>query len=95
MNKRLPLWILGVLLVVLLTVFLSGNRSLIKLYSLNKERAVLIKEKQRLETENTRLEAEIKRLQNDIGYIEKVAREKYNLKRENEDVYQVVPSEKK
>lgn len=94
-NKKLPLWIIGILVVFLLSVFLSGNRSLIKLYTLREERAALLQEKERLEKENARLQAEIERLQTDMEYIEKEAREKYNLKRENEDVYQVVPSEKK
>ncbi|MEZ4761726.1 MAG: septum formation initiator family protein [Calditrichia bacterium] len=34
------------------------------------------------------------RLQKDIDHIEKVAREKYNLKRDGETIYKVVPEEK-
>lgn len=79
------------ILLFIISVFLTGNKSLIQLSSLYRERNELLIEKQNLEAENKRLQEEIERLKKDLEYIEKVAREKYNLKREDEEVYEVVP----
>lgn len=93
--KYLPLWILVAVFLLIVTAFFTGNKSVFDLYVLYKERNELLEEKQRLESENQRLQEEIKKLQNDLEYIEKVAREKYNLKRDDEEIYKVVPEEKK
>ncbi len=79
---------------IILFAFLSGNKSLITLYSLYETRQDLIEQKERLQKENEQLLKEIDRLKNDINYLEKVARENYNLKRDDEEVYRVVPEEK-
>lgn len=80
---------------LILFAFLNGNKSLMTLYSLYETRRELIEQKEQLQKENEQLLKEIDRLKNDINYLEKVAREKYNLKRDDEEVYQVVPEEKK
>ena len=53
----------------------------------------MIKEIETLEEQKTILEEEKERL-NDPEYIEKIAREKYGMAKEGEDVYRVVPKEK-
>ena len=93
--KYLPLWILLIVFSLIIFAFFTGNKTVFDLYSLYRERNELVVEQQRLETENQRLLLEIEKLQNDIKYIEKVAREKYNLKREDETIYKVVPESKK
>ncbi len=93
--KYLPLWILVAVFLLIVTAFFTGNKSVFDLYALYKERNELLEEKQKLESENQRLQEEIKKLQNDLEYIEKVAREKYNLKRDDEEIYKVVPEEKR
>jgi cell division protein FtsB len=90
-QKRLPLIVLGVIVLLLSFAFLTGSKSLFNLYSLYQERNELLQEKERLEAENKQLKEEIEKLQNDVEYIEKMAREKYNLKREDEEVYKVTP----
>lgn len=87
---------LGVLLLVsffsiFLYAFFTGNKSVLKLYSLHQERNELITEKERLIVENEKLEEEIQKLQTDKRYIEEVAREKYNFKKKNEEVISIKP----
>ncbi|MCB0298763.1 MAG: septum formation initiator family protein [Calditrichaeota bacterium] len=92
--KYLPLWILLLAFTLVIFAFFTGNKSIFDLYSLYRERNELVMQKQQLEAENQRLQQEIERLQKDIDHIEKVAREKYNLKRDDETIYKVVPEEK-
>ena len=80
-----------IIFLVLVYAFFTGSKSTFRLYDFYQTRNELIEEKRRLEAENQRLQEEIRRLENDLKHIEKVAREKYNLKREDEDVYEVVP----
>ncbi len=89
--KQISTWILLTLLAILIVSFLTGGKSLFNLYGLYRERNELLRDKERLEAENQRLQQEIERLQKDIEEIEKVAREKYNLKRDDEEVYKVTP----
>lgn len=90
-HKRLPWIVLGTVLLLLLFAFFTGGKSLFNLYSLYDERNQLIRDKERLEAENKQLKEEIEKLRKDMEYIEKVAREKYNLKRDDEEVFKVVP----
>lgn len=80
------LFILLAVLGVLIYAFFTGNKSVLKLYSLNQEKQELITEKERLTAENRQLQEEIQKLQTDNRYIEEVARKKYNLKKPNEEV---------
>lgn len=50
----------------------------------------LEKDIQSLEKEKQQLEKEAKRLKTDMDYIEKIAREKYNMKKKDEKVYKIV-----
>ena len=92
--KNAPFWILGVIFVFLAFIFFTGNKSIISLYAVYQQRNELLREKEALEAENKRLQEEIERLQKDMEAIENVAREKYNLKKDSEEIYQVVPEEK-
>ncbi len=93
--KYLPLWIFVAVFITVMIAFFTGPKSVFDLYALYRERNELLEQKQALEAENKQLREEIKKLQNDVEYIEKVAREKYNLKRDNEVIYKIVPEEKK
>ena len=89
--RYLPLWILMAVVVFLLFAFLTGSRSVFRLYDLYQQRTELLLEKQALEAENQKLQEQIEKLQHDLEYIEKIARERYNLKREDEDIYKILP----
>ncbi|RMF61015.1 MAG: septum formation initiator family protein [Calditrichaeota bacterium] len=84
-------WIVGIIGVILIVSFFTGKKSLFTLYDLYQQRNHLLEEKKQLQQENEALLQEIDRLKKDIKYIEKVARENYNLKRDEEEVYQVAP----
>jgi cell division protein FtsB len=90
-GKRVLRWIIGIIILVILFIFLSGNRSLIKLYSLHLENDKLEQQREELLRRQKDLEIEIDKLKNDPEHIEGVAREKYNMKKENEEVHIVEP----
>lgn len=84
-------WVLAGLFLAIFLIFFTGNKSLIKLYSLHQQKEKLKQQKQELLKTNKELREEIDKLKNDKKYIEKMAREKYNMKKKNEDVYMVEP----
>jgi cell division protein FtsL len=90
-GKKILRWIFAIIVLVILFVFLSGNRSLLKLYSLHLDKNKLQQQKENLLQQQDDLETEIDKLKNDPEYIEKVAREKYNMKKENEEVHMAEP----
>lgn len=92
--RYFPLWIFILIVILVLFVFLTGSRSIFRLYDLHKQHNELLQQKETLESENEQLLEQIEKLQEDLDYIEKVAREKYNLKREGEDIYKIVPEKK-
>ena len=85
--KGILRWIFLFILVILFFVFFTGNKSLFKLYSLQQTENKLLKERQELLEENEELTEEIHKLKKDQKYIEKVAREKHNMKKKDEDIY--------
>ncbi len=86
--------ILGFLLLLALLLFLSTRkRGFIQQIRIKMERERLNKEIETLEEQKAVLEEEKEKL-NDPETIEKIAREKYGMAKEGEDVYQVVPKEK-
>jgi len=84
-------WVLLAIGVLLIVVFFTGSQSLIKLYQLKEQEAHLRKLRQSYIQQNDSLEQEIHRLKNDVEYQEKVAREKFNMKKKGEEVYIVEP----
>ena len=81
-----------VLLVVLFLLFLYllfDNKGIIKRLSLEAQHNEWIKKVQADSLETKLLQEQIKALEGDKKTIEKTAREKYNMKREGETVYQV------
>jgi len=86
-GKIILRWISGIIVLIILFIFLTGNRSLLKLYSLHQEHNKLKVQKEKLLEQQQSLEQEIEKLKTDKDYMEKVAREKYNMKKEDEEVY--------
>jgi cell division protein FtsB len=89
--KRLWRWVLGIIVTIILVIFLSGNRSLIKLYSLHNQKQNLEKQKEAVIKQKQQLEEEIEKLKNDDEHLEEEARKTYNMKKEKEEDYRVVP----
>ena len=71
-------------------IFLPGFA---KYQELKGRNNALKKEVERLRVSNKNLVNEITRLGNDMGYIEKVARERLGMIKENEIKYKIVPKE--
>jgi cell division protein FtsB len=90
-GKRILRWIIGIIILVILFIFLSGNRSLLKLYSLHHEKNELEKQKEAIIEEKERLENEIQKLETDDRYLEEVARDKFNMKKKEEEDNKAVP----
>jgi len=88
-KKKVWKWVISGFIVILLLIFFTGSQSLFKLFSLHHERNQLQQQKEELIKQNDSLQQEIDKLKKDDKYLEKVAREKYNMKKEKEDVYVV------
>ncbi|MCD6376988.1 MAG: septum formation initiator family protein [Caldisericaceae bacterium] len=76
--------------VIIYFLFFHGPRSVVQYIRQTSYKKQLEKDIQSLEKEKQQLEKEAKRLKTDMDYIEKIAREKYNMKKKNEKVYKIV-----
>jgi cell division protein FtsB len=73
--------------IVFIIIFLFGTHSLIKLSKYKSELADLKEQQRQLENRITQDSINTIKMQRDIDYIEKIAREKYMMKKDNEDIY--------
>ncbi len=87
MQKRLFLIPAGLILFILFfTIF--GDRGLLRIYHLSKDKKAVQARLQELKTENDRLRREIEALTTDRRYLEGIARRDFGLVRKNEVIYQ-------
>ena len=84
--------LLVLVLVVLAAASFMGNRGLMRLYHLQRERAELTREIDRLRTANAALEEEARPLKGDLSGVEAIAREELGLVKPGEIVYEFRPS---
>ena len=93
MRKRMYLIPAGFILFILFfTVF--GERGLLRIYHLNKDRQELQIKAGVLKSENEELRKEIEALKGDRRYLESLARRDFGMVRPNEIIYQFPPAEK-
>ncbi len=88
-NKKSGSIFLFLFVLAIITVFLFADRGTLLLYKSNSNKEQLESEIKELEKKRDRLLIEKDRLENDPKYIEKIAREKYQMKKKDEKVYQV------
>jgi len=95
-RRRKPRWrhwywffVAGVLF--LCYIFLLGNHGLIKYYQLQQRKQQLISQINQLKEEQQQLQKQIDMLQNNYRYIEKIAREKYQMGKPGEKIYFMIP----
>jgi len=92
-KKLLRLGWLVVILLALWTIF--SPRGSLKYYRLEKDLEQARESNRQLQQDNQELQKEIDLLTSNPAYIEKIAREKHELLRNNEVVYQFPASKKK
>jgi cell division protein FtsB len=94
MRKRLFLIPAGVIIFILFfTVF--GERGLMRIYHLSKEKQEIQKNLDFFKSENEKLKREIEALRSDRRYLESIARRDFGLVRQNEIIYQFPKQDKK
>lgn len=89
---RRHLKLLVLFLIVLAAASVMGNRGLMRLYHLQRERAELTREIDKLRATNATLAEEARSLKSDPGGIEAIAREELGLVKPGEIVYEFRPS---
>lgn len=83
----------GVILFILFfTVF--GERGLLRIYHLSKDKQEMEKRVTELKADNDRLRREVEALKSDRRYLESIARRDFGLVRPNEIIYQFPTQEK-
>ena len=83
--KRKGVSILLIVLILLVWYFiLFGEKGVVKIIQLRRERDRIIADVSRIQEENTRLQEEIRRLREDSRYLESVARRDLGLIKKNE-----------
>jgi cell division protein FtsB len=87
MRKRMYFIPAGFILFILFfTVF--GERGLLRIFHLNKDRQELQKKADQLKAENEQMRREVEALQGNRRYLESIARKDFGLVRPNEVIYQ-------
>jgi cell division protein FtsL len=79
-------------LLALVVASVMGNRSLLRLYQMHRDRAALEREIEQLTTANTTLADEVRHLRTDPARVEAIAREELGLVKPGEIVYEFRPA---
>lgn len=83
------LYIIPLLLISLILYFtIFGERGLLRIYHLNRERREVQARLDTLKNENMKLVREVDALRNDRRYLESIARRDFGMVRKNEVIYQ-------
>lgn len=89
LKKHSGLLTFALFLAVVIASFIFADRGTFNFYKAHSEKEALEEEIKKLEAKRDSLLIEQERLTNDPTYIEKVAREKYNMKKKDETVYKI------
>jgi cell division protein FtsB len=81
--------ILAVAFILFFTIF--GERGLLRIYHLNKEKHDVQRRLDALKSDNLKLVREVDALKNDRRYLESIARRDFGMVRKNEIIYQFPP----
>tara|TARA_Y100000748_G_scaffold263767_1_gene232913 strand:- start:41 stop:370 length:330 start_codon:yes stop_codon:yes gene_type:complete len=74
----------------LIIIFIFGDHGLIKLYKIKSQRKKVQNHITQLREEREKNKQEKNKIENDLGYIEKIAREKYKMVKPGEKIFKVV-----
>ncbi|MBN1755941.1 septum formation initiator family protein [bacterium] len=86
-KKRVKKFLLILLCIVVAYMILMGDNGLIAVTRYRNLRKSLEEELENAAAEGESLQKELERLENDTTYIERLAREKYGLAKDNEKIY--------
>ena len=92
-KKRTRNLILFGLFALILIFFVSGPRGSYQLLKFTYQKRTLELEIEHLQRKKAELEKIKKKIETDPAYIEKIAREKYKMKKKDEQVYQVIEND--
>jgi cell division protein FtsB len=95
LNRHSVSLLVGAGLLVLLVLSQFGENGIVSWFGVRARHRQLQEDVVRLEDENTRLRARLDALANDPEALEKLAREKYNMQRADEEVLLVLPRDKR
>lgn len=74
-------------------LFVAGPRNIFQYYRSKQDKSRLQREIKELKLKKARLDSELTLLAKDPDYLEKLAREKYNMKKKGEKVYKIIKEE--
>ena len=89
-NKGIRKFLTITVIILFILFFITGQRGSYKLYKFSRQLRELEIEIAKISEEIKKLEEEKEKINNDPAYIEKIAREKYKMKKEGEQVYQII-----
>jgi cell division protein FtsB len=87
MQKRMYI-IPGLAVAFILYFTIFGERGLLRIYHLNKEKQQVQQRLEAIKGENMKLVREVEALKNDRRYLESIARRDFGMVRKNEVIYQ-------
>lgn len=93
-KERIRNLAIAVIFGIVIIIFLTGRKGLIKLIQLKFEQASLKSEITGLTKDNLAMKEKIEKLQKDPKTIEKIAREELGLVKKGETIYKFVPAKK-
>ena len=88
--NKIAIKLLVLLGVVLIALFIIGDRGLYRLYENKIEKQELLSRIDQLRAEQLELLQENDLLENDLVYIERLAREKYRMAKKGEKVFKII-----
>ena len=85
--KKSGRWIIGIVIVMVLSIGLTGSTGWINLYRTGLEVRQMTRDAETLKATIDSLQNVIKMLKNDTAYIERIAREKLGMAKKGEKVF--------
>ncbi|MCD6336995.1 MAG: septum formation initiator family protein [Candidatus Marinimicrobia bacterium] len=89
-DRKAKIKIILIVLLMCIAFLILNNNGMITLFQVKHENQILIEKKETLEAKRIELLEEKEKLQHDKKYIEKTAREQYNMVKPGEKVYKVI-----
>jgi cell division protein FtsB len=89
-KKQTKIAIIIAAVILIFLFFFTGSRNLIQLIESSREKKELIRKIDEMKKRKAHLDSIKYKLENDPEYIEKIAREKYNMKKKGEKIYKII-----